>query len=642
MIKNKEVGLYSMILIRLGVILLLLSFSRWFLYIFNTSNFSDLTAKELLYLYLVGFRFDIYTLVIFNVPLIVFYGIPLKIKFNNIYKKVVDIVFIITNIIAIGLNLIDVIYFRYLDKRMSSELFTFIKGTDENQGSLILNFIIDFWFMYVIFFVLLFLIIFLTKVSKVKSECYINDKRWYIKESACFIIVLALSVIGIRGGFQLKPISLTTAINYTSAKNTPLVINTPFSICMSSTSSELKKITYFDDDEIDSLYCPIHNDYSNNRFIVKEVGKHNIVLIILESFGQEMIGYYNTAYEKSLTPFLDSLLSESLTFDGMANGRRSIEALPSIFCGLPSLMATDYPSSRYAINRIDGFGSILKENGYKTAFFHGGNNGTMSFNSTSKSCGFDDYYGRNEYDNDIDFDGTWGIYDGAFLQYTASKLNEYEQPFAATIFTLSSHHPYSLPEDYILPDSTATTSFEKTVQYVDDALKDFFHTIYRYDWFDNTIFIITADHVNPEHKFDSYKNSRATYKIPLAFFAPQIIDNAQTNEIAQHIDIGISTLSLLNISDNIFSFGRNIFDSTQKPTFISYINNVYQFSDGNHIMQSDGNNIKKVFDMKNDSLMQNNLYKSNYDDYKHLDIQFKARLQQYNNRMINNKLYHAR
>ncbi|MBR4156838.1 MAG: LTA synthase family protein [Bacteroidales bacterium] len=642
MIKNKEVILWKLILIRLGIMLLLLSLSRWLLYLFNANYFEDLNFKELVKLYLIGFRFDIHTLIIFNIPFIIAYGIPLKIKYNRIYTKITDVIFIASNSIAIALNIIDVIYFRYLDKRMSSELFTFIKGSDENQGSLILSFISDFWFMFLIFFVFLFIIIILTTKTKLKESYFIKNSIWYVNQSLFFIIILGLSVLGIRGGFQLKPINLTTATNYTSAQNTPLILNTPFCICMSSTSSTLDKVEYFKDDEIASLYEPIHKNLNTNRFIKEKTQKSNIVLIILESFGQEMIGFYNKGWDESLTPFLDSLLKESLTFDGMANGRRSIEALPSIFCGLPSLMPTDYPSSRYAINRLEGFGNILKKNGYTTAFFHGGNNGTMSFNSTSKSSGFDKYYGRNEYNNDSDFDGAWGIYDDAFLQFTAQKLNEFPMPFAAVIFTLSSHHPYSLPDNYNLEDTIASTPFEATISYVDNALKDFFNTISKEKWFDNTIFIITADHVSPEHKFNNYKHTKGLHQVPIAFYAPKIIESEQVNEIAQHLDIGVSLLSALNINDTVFSFGRNLFDSIQKPSFISYSNNIYNFSDGEYFLQSDGKEIKKIFDLKTDSNLKNNIYKSNLKEWKELDKQFKLRVQQYNNRMINNKLYYKK
>lgn len=636
--RNRETELWRMLCIRLSFMLLLLAFSRWAIYLFNINSFPNITSSELFKLFFNGFRFDINTLIIYNSPLIILYCLPIRYKFNDLYKKIVDIIFVVANSIAVGLNLIDVIYFRYLDKRMCSELFTFFKGTDENQVGLMASFFVDFWYMFLLFFVLLFFIILIMKKTKVKNNTSQFNLIWHVKQSIVFVIVIGLSVIGIRGGFQLIPISILTVTNYTT-KYAPLVINTPFSILYGSTSASLENISFFDDKEIEDLYTPIHTDLKSNRFITGETKGRNLVLIILEGVGQEMIGYYNTEYKKSLTPFLDSLLNESLTFDGMANGRRSIESLPSLMTGVPSLMATDYPSSKYASNSIDGLGSILKRHGYKTAFYHGGNNGTMNFYSTSKSNGFDDYYGRTEYNNDSDYDGAWGIYDIPFLQYSAEKMNEYKEPFAATLFLLSSHVPYSLPSDYIVPEYlSSNTAFEKTVRYSDDALSLFFKKISQYEWFDNTIFVIVSDHGNSEHHYNKYKNVKGAYKIPIAFYAPNIIEKRRVEEIAQQTDINLSILSLLEIDEDVFSFGRNLFDSISKPSYISFLNSIYQYSNGEYFMQSDGNDIQAVYDIYDETL-SNNLMKDNSNKFDSLNIEFKLRLQQYNNRMNKNKLY---
>lgn len=636
--RNRETELWRMLCIRLSFMLLLLAFSRWAIYLFNINSFPNITSSELFKLFFNGFRFDINTLIIYNSPLIILYCLPIRYKFNDLYKKIVDIIFVVANSIAVGLNLIDVIYFRYLDKRMCSELFTFFKGTDENQVGLMASFFVDFWYMFLLFFVLLFFIILIMKKTKVKNNTSQFNLIWHVKQSIVFVIVIGLSVIGIRGGFQLIPISILTVTNYTT-KYAPLVINTPFSILYGSTSASLENISFFDDKEIEDLYTPIHTDLKSNRFITGETKGRNLVLIILEGVGQEMIGYYNTEYKKSLTPFLDSLLNESLTFDGMANGRRSIESLPSLMTGVPSLMATDYPSSKYASNSIDGLGSILKRHGYKTAFYHGGNNGTMNFYSTSKSNGFDDYYGRTEYNNDSDYDGAWGIYDIPFLQYSAEKMNEYKEPFAATLFLLSSHVPYSLPSDYIVPEYlSSNTAFEKTVRYSDDALSLFFKKISQYEWFDNTIFVIVSDHGNSEHHYNKYKNVKGAYKIPIAFYAPNIIEKRKVEEIAQQTDINLSILSLLEIDEDVFSFGRNLFDSISKPSYISFLNSIYQYSNGEYFMQSDGNDIQAVYDIYDETL-SNNLMKDNSNKFDSLNIEFKLRLQQYNNRMNRNKLY---
>lgn len=636
--KENEMPLWKLMLIRLVSILLLLSLTRAMLFLFNVRSFPDIEFSEFLRLYFVGFHFDLNTLIIFNAPLIILYGLPFRFKYNEKYKSITDVIFIVSNSIAVALNLIDVIYFRYIDKRMCSELFTFFKGTDENQLGLMCSFIADFWYMFLLFFLILFVIILLTKKTRLKNLNVEADLKWHLKQSISFVLIIFCSVIGMRGGFQLKPISLLTASNYTS-KYVPLVINTPFSIIYGSSTDGIEKITFFDESTIDSIYSPVQKELTANRFIKQEAHNYNLVLIILEGIGQEMMGFYNQKYERSLTPFMDSLFKESLTFNGMANGRRSIEALPSILSGLPSLMAIDYPTSRYSVNRLDGFGSALKKHNYKTMFFHGGNNGTMSFNTTSKSSGFDEYYGRDEYNNDKDYDGTWGIYDMPFLQFTAEQLGKCQNPFAAVIYTLSSHNPYSLPHDYNLPDTTIKTDFEKTVRYADDALSAFFKEISDEDWFKNTIFIITSDHANPVHYFDEYKNAFSSYMVPIAFYAAEIFENKRVDEIMQHVDLGVSILSSLGINDDSFSFGRNVFDEKQKESFISFLNNIYQYSDGRYVLQSDGNEVIAAYDFKNDNRLRFNVYKKEDDVFDKLERDFKVRLQQYNNRMINNKLY---
>lgn len=640
MFSNKEIQLWKVFVIRLGVMLLLLALSRWLLFIFNTSNFPDLSVADQFRLFFIGMRFDIWTLIIANLPFLIFYGIPLEFKYKKWYCDVIDILFVITNLLSITLNLIDVIYYRYIDKRMTSELFGFAQHTDDNQGGLIKQFIVDFWFMVLIFIVFFVLIIILTRKTRVKPIKVTNRKYWYTTRSLIFLGLVAASIIGLRGGLQNKPISIITAAQYTKTQNIPLVLNTPFTIGRGSSGNVLKHINFFDDEELENLYSPIHKDLKINRFIEKEAKDYNIFMIILESHGQEMVKFYNEQRETTLTPFLDSLLYNSLSFNGMANGRQSIEALTSILSGLPSLMSSDYVESRYAANRLDGFGSILKQHGYSTAFFHGGNNGTMNFDASAISAGFDKYYGRNEYENDDDYDGTWGISDIPFLQFTALKLNEIRKPFAAGVFTLSSHHPFKLPKNYDLPEGDYYSDFEKTVRYTDDALRNFFETISNYSWYDSTIFVIIGDHVNPEHRYDNYLNGYGQYQIVTAFYAPSVIKPLKTNIMAQQTDIGISLLAALGCNDTIFTFGRNVFDSLQEPCFSSYLNNIYQYSDGKCMLQSDGNNITAVFNLNEDPCLNNNLYQEGEEStWEELNNKFRMLLQQYNNRMINNKLY---
>jgi len=640
MIKNRELSLWKVYAIRLSIMLLILAISRWMLFIFNVGSFPDLTVSEQFRLFFVGMRFDLWTLVIANIPILVGYGLPFKFKYGKTYRKVIDFLFVFLNWLAVTLNFVDVIYYRYIDKRMTSELTEFFNETNDNQGSMMLHFIHDFWFIAVFVVLIAFIINILAKRTRLKPEVVTNSKTWYLSRTIVFLLVIFWSIIAMRGGFQLRPTEIITAARYTNTKNMVLVLNTPFTIVRGSSGDILKKITYFNDDEIEKLYTPIHKNLITNRFINGEAKNFNVLLIIMESHGQEMVRFYNEKREESITPFLDSLLENSLSFDGMANGRRSIDALASTLSGIPALMVTDYPSSRYAANHLEGFGKNLKNHGYSTAFFHGGNNGTMNFDATASCAGFDYYFGRNEYNNDDDYDGTWGISDMPFMQFTADKLNQMKKPFAAGIFTLSSHHPYTIPQGYNVPDGNYKSEFEKTIRYTDDAMKSFFEKISQYSWFDSTIFVITADHVNPEHYYEEYLNGYGQYQIPLAFYCPALFNGLKTNIMAQQTDIGVSLVAALGLNDTTFSYGRNVFDSLQEPCFSSFMNEVYQYSDGNLMLNSDGKATIGVYDLKNDKQLKNNLYREeNKNEWKTIETKFYLQLQQYNNRMINNNLY---
>ncbi len=639
--KKKKVRIAKLpvmrLIFRILMVLLLFSVSRWLIYLFNAEFFHHLTVGQASRLYFAGMRFDLVVIAYINLPIIVYYCLPLKFIYNKLLQKIVDLYFIIANSIIIIFNMIDVIYFRFIGKRMTSEFFQFFGNSDENIAPIVGQVFVDYWYMLVLTILFVLVLIVMTKRTQLKQDDAVTDSRWYFIQWVTLMVFAALTPLACRGGLQAKPVNMMTALKYADSQNVPIVLNTPFTIVKSSTSQGLKEVRFYDDDEME--FSPIHYTTKPNRYITDSLGyTPNLVYLVLESFGQEMIWYYNHDRRYPVTPFLDSLLTQSLTFDGFANGRRSIEALPSLLSGIPSLMDVDFTSSPYFSNRVDGIGLSLKPLGYHTSMFHGGNNGTMNFDVYAKNAGFDYYYGRDEYDNDDDFDGRWGIFDGPFLQYTLQMLDTVHQPFATVIYTLSSHHPYILPKKFKLPaESYLWSGFEKTVYYADCALRDFFAEASTKPWFDSTLFVITADHANTEHYLQEYSNIWGMYSIPIAFYMPSQIQAERCPELVQQCDLNLSILSALGVDDTIFSFGRNVFDAQSEQSSIAYINQTYQYSDGQYLVQSDGNNTIGVFNIRKDRQLNDNLI----DRIQCPDLakKMKERIQEYNNRFISNQLY---
>ena len=622
---------------RLFMVLALFSLSRWMIFLFNLDFFNHLSLAEAFKLYIAGLRFDMVVIAYANIPVILYYCLPFKFIYNKVLSKIIDIYYIVVNGIIVLFNMIDVIYFRFIGKRMTSEFFQFMGNSDENIGPIIRQVIVDYWYMLVLTVLFMMVFVVIANRTRLKQPQEGIQRQWYFIQWISLILITVLTPLSCRGGLQAKPVNMMTALRYTDSQNVPIVLNTPFTIVKSSTNRSLKEIHWYPKEEME--YSPEHFSTAANRFVTDSLSySPNLVFIILESFGQEMITYYNPSRRYPLTPFLDSLLSHSLTFDGRANGRRSIEALPSLFSGIPSLMEVDLTSSPYFSNKIEGLGTHLKPFGYHTSMFHGGNNGTMNFDIYANHAGFDDYFGRNEYDNDRDFDGHWGIFDGPFLQYCAQHINGFTPPFATVIYTLSSHHPYTLPDHFELPkESYLWSGFEKTVYYSDCALRDFFQEASRQPWYDSTLFVITADHANTEHYQSEFSNLWGMYSIPIAFYMPSRMPSLKTNELAQQTDLNLSILAALGVDDTIFSFGRNVFDSLSKPAFISYLNQTYQYSDGRYLLQSDGENTFGVFNIQTDDDLDDNLV--HHIQCADLATILRQCIQEYNNRLIFNQLY---
>lgn len=635
----RRLSLSVLLMIRLTAVLLLFGFTRWLFYFVNIENFAHLNIWQLLHIMWGGIRYDLAVIAIVNLPFIALMTIPFHFRYNFYYQRITNVLFVLFNSVALLFNLIDVIFFRYIAKRTTSEVFAFFGNTAENTGSLLFTFLADFWYMLLIFFILVFLLIRVVTWFISHSPVPVVTLRWYITQSLIFIGFAAVAVIFGRGGLQLKPISLINAANYTESKNISLLINTPFSIMQTVGKQSISKLNYFNEQQIEAVYNPVHTFFSLNLTdsIPFTTETPNIVILIIESMGREFIGYYNPD-KVGITPFLDSLLKQSITFKGFANGKRSIEALPSIMAGLPSLMDKEFQATPFIANHILGLGTILKSKGYQTAFFHGGNNGTMRFDDFSQIAGFDKYYGRNEYANDADFDGKWGIYDEPYLQYFARQLNGFTPPFAAGLFTLSSHHPYHLPDQYKGAFPLASNDMEATFSYTDHALKKFFQTASTMPWFKNTVFVITADHTPEKSHFSDYIPYWSLYGIPIAFYFPQMDNGLNINCIAQHTDIMPTLAALAKTEMPLVAFGNNLFDTTSKSFAVNYLSGIYQMIHNDTLVLFSNQKTIEMYDLVRDPTQKNNLLEAQNNAAEKQEMFFKALLQQYNNRLIDNAL----
>ncbi|MFO0322824.1 MAG: LTA synthase family protein [Bacteroidota bacterium] len=341
---------------------------------------------------------------------------------------------------------------------------------------------------------------------------------------------------------------------------------------------------------------------------------------------------------KSYTPFLDSLISVSTYYNNaFANGKSSINGIPAIISSMPTYMEDPYLNSTYSNNTLNGLPLLLKQKGYHTSFFHGATNGSMNFNSYAKSAGYDIYFGRTEYDNDLDYDGQWGIWDEPFLMRMAKEIKTFKEPFFTTVFTLSSHHPYKVPKKYNNKFPKGSLEIHESIGYADYSLRSFFNHIKNSHWFQNTLFVLSADHTAvSEDPF--YGNSVGQYSIPIIFYKPgqkgEII-----NKNIQQIDIMPTILDFLNYDKTYFSFGKSVLAVGNLP-IVYYNSPNYNLINDSMVYLFNHFKITEAYNFKADSNLsiplQGKYLKKELDATNY----FKALRQNYNNDVLNNKTFY--
>lgn len=634
---------YITIATKLAIALALLTVSRFLLYVFNVEMFPGISMLHLFGIIITGLRFDIAALLMVNGIFILMNILPFAFTKKSAYQKTGNIIFIVSNAVALLPNFADIIYYRFTLKRTTGDIFDYL-FVNNDLGTQFPQFIKDFWYIFVMYIMAIGALIWVTR----RFTSLNNNKETKPGNSPGlswigFILISALTLIGIRGGLQLKPISLITAGIYTQASNVPLVLNSPFTLIKTINQQALPKIRYFANDaDADVLYPVIHKFNGNSDSLRAGTSeKPNVVILILESFSQEHIGALNRNtgspdYE-GYTPFLDSLIGQSLVFNGTANGKRSIEGIPAILSGLPTLMNQDFITSVYAGNQFNSLASLLKTEGYSTSFYHGGTNGTMGFDAYTRSAGFARYYGRTEYANETDYDGQWGIWDEPFLQYFAKNLSKTKEPFLSAVFTLSSHHPYKVPAAYKGKFRKGNLDIQQSIMYADFSLRRFFAAASKMPWFDKTLFVITADHTS-EAWLPRYRTRTGRYEIPLIFFRHKSMLKGAVNVTAQQTDIMPSVLDYLHYTEPFVAFGQSVFDTNAPHLGVSFLNNSWQVIMDGYTLEWDGNKTTGFFHYLSDTLLVRNLAADHSPKQVMMEQYVKSIIQQYNSRMSGNQL----
>ncbi|WP_413291587.1 LTA synthase family protein [Bdellovibrio sp. HCB337] len=534
-------------------------FARLEFVVWNWPQYKSKEVSDILWAFFVGFRFDIAAICMSLVPVVLWSFWPWSEKRHYLWATIAFWLFAPFFLAFMMMNLGDSEFINFVGRRFSYDAL-FVVGEMDTKVAGILG---SYWHLAVINFSLMgFLIWVAWKIlHRPSKRAYILGLKWELPYYIVGVfIVLVMTVVGVRGGLQRKPLNIVNAHIFAAPILNNLVLNSTFTFIKSYGAEKLGKEVYFSDRQ--EMLKNLNGSLPGPSLLEGKRPKppQNVVVIILESFSLEYMGEINGG--QGFTPFLDSLAHKGLFFkNSFANARRSIEGVAAVTAGIPAMMNEPFISSHFSSNYFVGLGSLLTAQKYPTSFFHGGNNGTMYFDSFAKSAGFDKYFGASEYPNPADNDGTWGIFDEPFLQFMKTKLDETPQPFAAAVFTLSSHNPYRIPDQHKDKFPKGPHPILESVAYADYSLQRFFEEAEKQPWFKNTLFVITSDHTGFTYRAGN-DNELTRFRIPILFYHPgyEWPKGIDQDQIVEQIDVMPSVMDFLGLENKEVNYlGLSVF-----------------------------------------------------------------------------------
>ena len=564
---------------RIVLLYAVLMLCRTAFYLYNAAVLGPLTWAEAWPLLAGALKFDTASVVYADGVFILLSLLPLPLRERRWYRAVLFWYYVAVNaVLVVATNLADTIYFRYTQKRFTADEIFF--ADNDNSLQLIGKFMAENWYLVLLWIALTALLAWGYRRRVREESIFSRGWAYYIGNTVIFAAAAGLSVAGMRGGMtrMTRPITLSNATLYTAdSGKANLILSNPFCILRTiGSAGSVKYKKHFAPEELARRFTPVHQPADSAA--VKLAGR-NVVVFIMESMSAEHSAYlcpevYADREVKGFTPFLDSLMQNGLVFKRMyANGTRSIQAMPSVLGSIPSFR-TPFVLMPQSLGESRQLPAMLADKGYATLFFCGSEHGSMGFGAYARSAGVERLVSREDYEarhGTGDFDGYWGIWDEPFLQFMGEELAATPEPFFATLFTLSSHHPFVVPEQYAATLPDGYTRIHKGVAYDDQAFRRFFHRFGGEEWFRRTIFVFVADHVSSEKFAEKTRSYPGNMHIVGFIHTPDGALQGEVREVTQQLDIMPTVLGLTGNTEPYFAFGRDVLNEPQRPRWsVSY------------------------------------------------------------------------
>lgn len=552
------------------IVILLFAVMRGVLLFANIGYFQVLTPVQYLIGFVHGVRFDLAIMTGFlALPLLLLFLPSPLFKHPIFLNMLAFIVFIIVMTAVLALAM-DVVYFQQVNRHVGAEV-----GYALEESTLLLKMLKAYAMPTGLFLAFMLLS---AKIFFKWSNAHFRQWQPLSLKSSLLVLptLFVVLVITIRGGFTVKPISIINAFVDGSSELANLTLNGVYTGVITSMSEDdlSQKHHFYSEQEIKEKTGKTYTYPFVQKAVKKTLSDQpvNVVLLQIESLNYEFIdALANNDYQ--VTPFLDELVTKSWVANQFfASGQRSIDGLQATWTSIPALPYQVTLHDGLSSSKISKIAQEAKQLGYYSLFAQSSPRESFRINSIMQSLGFDDFYGLEDVKLTLDYiePPEYG-YDYETLQLLADKLKLHfsnsEKPVLAGFFSGTTHQPYiRLPEPFTKyqHDAHGLNGMLNSVNYLDWSLKQFFKSIEQEPWFENTVFLITADHTNAKF-LKPNKDAIQRFHIPLIIYSPALIHAGKMTQQASQLDIMPTLYTLLGIEKPYAGIGESIFAKKQNP-----------------------------------------------------------------------------
>ena len=384
-----------------------------------------------------------------------------------------------------------------------------------------------------------------------------------IKISGVYIVMLALSLATIP--------YLAAKENSQNIFTNELQSNGIYKFYLAFIHSELDYFKFYKTIPTQEAYATLKEqitsitDESTSRHIIgKGQENHkNVVLITIESYSADFMKAYGN--ENNITPFLDELANQSLQFTNLyAVGNRTVRGLEAVTLCFPPTAGESVVKRKDNKNKFST-GNIFNQKGYQVKYLYGGDAFFDNMEDFFSGNGYAIVDKKSLSPNEITFANVWGVCDEDMANKAIKVMNAEAQsgkPFFNHWMTVSNHRPFTYPNNKIDIPGDAK-SRDGGVKYTDYALRQFFEMAKKQPWFQNTVFVIVADHCASSAGKTELPLDK--YRIPALVYSPGFIAPQKYTQLMSQIDIMPTVMGLLNFNYHSKFYGQDVLQSDYKP-----------------------------------------------------------------------------